>query len=210
LTQQSKTTVKDLKRTDAKEASIVEAAQRIFLARGYESASMDAIALEANVSKRTVYNRFVSKEDLFAATIEETCRRILPINVEDIEASLEPRAFVENMARVFVRGILSSEAIALRRIATFEAMRAPTIGAAYLEHGPQFMVGMYAPILARNAKRLGVEIGDPVDATWRLGALITEPLYTRVLLGAAPVDLDAAINRQIASGLDAFWKIYAQ
>ena len=196
-------------RADAKEASIVDAAQRIFLARGYEGASMDAIALEANVSKRTVYNRFASKEDLFAATIEETCRRILPVNVEDIEASLAPRDFVESMARVFVRGILSPEAIALRRIATFEVIRAPTIGAAYLEHGPEFMVGMYAPILARNAERLGVDIGDAVDATWRLGALITEPLYTRVLLGAAPQNLDRAIDRQIASGLEAFWKIYA-
>ena len=209
MSQDAKSASVEIKRADAKVASIVDAAQRIFLARGYEGASMDAIALEANVSKRTVYNRFSSKEDLFAATIEEVCRRILPVNVEDIEASLAPRDFVENMARVFVRGILSPEAIALRRIATFEAMRAPAIGAAYLEHGPEFMVGMYAPILERNAERLGIEIGDAVYATWRLGALITEPLYTRVLLGAAPKSLDKAIDAQIASGLDAFWKIYA-
>ncbi len=66
---------------DEKEAAIIEAARETFLARGFDAASMDAIALNAGVSKRTVYNRFRSKEELFAAAITETCRRILPLDI---------------------------------------------------------------------------------------------------------------------------------
>ena len=180
------------------------------MARGYDGASMDEIALAANVSKRTVYNRFRSKEELFAASIEETCRRILPVDMAAIEASRTTEQFVQEMARAFMQGILQPDALALRRIAAFEAGRNPALGRSYLEHGPAYMAATFAPVLARAAKREGIPIDDVETAIYRLGALISEPLYTEVLLGAAPDDMDAAIDAQIASGLKAFWRIYGR
>ncbi|RKP57604.1 TetR/AcrR family transcriptional regulator [Pararobbsia silviterrae] len=53
--------------TDKKRAAILDAAIAEFLASGYDATSMDRIAARANVSKRTVYNHFPSKEALFAA-----------------------------------------------------------------------------------------------------------------------------------------------
>lgn len=195
---------------DPKEAAIIKAARTTFLARGYDGASMDDIALAANVSKRTVYNRFRSKEELFAASIEETCRRILPVDMAAIEASRTTEQFVQEMARAFMQGILQPDALALRRIAAFEAGRNPALGRSYLEHGPAYMAATFAPVLARAAKREGIPIEDVETAIYQLGALISEPLYTEVLLGAAPDDMDAAIDAQIASGLKAFWRIYGR
>ncbi len=193
---------------DEKEAAIVEGARKTFLSKGFESASMDAIALQANVSKRTVYNRFRSKEELFAAAIMETCRRILPVNLSDIEANLPPIEFIRQMAHQVVKGILSPEALALRRIATFEATRKPELGRTYLEHGPRWMVKTFTPMLERLVARGVLKIDDPKTAIWQLGALITEPLYTEVVMGETPTDLDQAIDEQIESGLSAFLKIY--
>jgi len=193
---------------DPKEAAIIEAARVTFLAHGYDGASMDEIALTAGVSKRTVYNRFRSKEELFAAAIEETCRRILPVDMAAIEASRTTEQFVNEMAHVFIQGILQPDALALRRIAAFEAGRNPALGRSYLEHGPAYMAATFAPALARAAKREGLVIEDVETAIYQLGALISEPLYTEVLLGATPADLAAAIDDQIASGLKAFWRIY--
>ncbi|MFZ5616408.1 MAG: TetR/AcrR family transcriptional regulator [Pseudomonadota bacterium] len=193
---------------DAKEAAIIEAARATFLAHGYDAASMDQIALAASVSKRTVYNRFRSKEELFAAAIEETCRSILPVDIAAIEASLSTEEFVRAMARAFLEGILEPEALALRRIAAFEAGRNPSLGRSYLEHGPAYMAAAFAPILERTAKREGIRIDDVETAIYQLGALISEPLYTEVLLGAVPKDLSAAIDRQIEQGVKAFWRIY--
>jgi TetR/AcrR family transcriptional repressor of mexJK operon len=193
---------------DVKERAIVDAARATFLAHGYDAASMDQIALAAGVSKRTVYNRFRSKEELFAASIEETCRAILPLDIASIEASLPPDDFVRKMAHAVVEGLLAPEAIALRRIAAFEAGRDPSLGRSYLEHGPAFMAATFKPVLERIAKREGLAIDDVERAIYQLGALISEPLYTEVLLGAVPENLQRAIDEQIESGLDAFWRIY--
>ena len=193
---------------DKKTAAIVDAARQTFLARGFDAASMDQIALAAGVSKRTVYNRFRSKEELFGAAITETCAHLLPLNIADIEASLPPAAFISALGRVFLRGILAPDALSLRRIAAFEAERTPAIGKAYMENGPKCMVDEAAPILTRLAEKGVFKIDDVREAIWQLGALITEPLYTRVLMGDAPEDLDAAIDAQVARGVDAFMKIY--
>jgi len=193
---------------DLKEAAIIDAARKTFLARGFDAASMDAIALAAGVSKRTVYNRFRSKEELFAAAILETCKRILPVDVADIEAHLPPETFLREMCRRFVRGVLEPEAIALRRIASFEAARTPALGRSYMQHGPRWMAEICTPMLDRLAARGLLRPSPPPQAIWQLGALIAEPLYTEVLMGDAPDDLDAAIDAQIETGLEAFLRIY--
>jgi len=194
---------------DQKTDAIVKAARKTFLARGFDAASMDKIALEAAVSKRTVYNRFRSKEELFGAAIEDTCRKLLPVNVDEIESSLPPGELLMQLSLEFVKGILEPEALSLRRIAAFEADRTPAIGQSYLAHGPQWMVKQYAPILARLGAKGVLKIDDAKAAIWQLGALITEPLYSHALLGAAPEDLDAAITKQVTGGVAAFLKLYA-
>ena len=60
-----------LKLTDRKRQAIVEAAIAEFRSGGFESTSMDKIAATAGVSKRTVYNHFPSKDELFAQILHE-------------------------------------------------------------------------------------------------------------------------------------------
>ena len=52
--------------TDRKRDAIVVAAIAEFREHGFAGTSMDRIAAAAEVSKRTVYNHFPSKDDLFA------------------------------------------------------------------------------------------------------------------------------------------------
>ncbi len=53
-----------VRRGEAREA-IVEAAERLFFERGYGSVSMDELAEDAGVARRTLYNQFASKEEIF-------------------------------------------------------------------------------------------------------------------------------------------------
>lgn len=55
------------KEKQTREMEIIEAAERIFFMKGYDGASMDEIAREAQFTKRTVYQYFLNKEDLFFA-----------------------------------------------------------------------------------------------------------------------------------------------
>lgn len=60
-----------LRLTDRKREAIVQAAIAEFRANGFEVTSMDKIAAVAEVSKRTVYNHFPSKEELFAEILQQ-------------------------------------------------------------------------------------------------------------------------------------------
>ncbi len=52
-------------------ALVLDAARRIFLARGYHAATLDEIADEAGFSRGVVQSRFGNKADLFLALLEE-------------------------------------------------------------------------------------------------------------------------------------------
>jgi len=52
--------------TDRKREAIVQAAIAEFRANGFDATSVDKVAARAEVSKRTLYNHFASKDELFS------------------------------------------------------------------------------------------------------------------------------------------------
>ncbi len=62
--------------TDRKRQAIIQAAINEFRDNGFEITSMDKIAATAGVSKRTVYNHFPSKEELFAEILNQLWIRV--------------------------------------------------------------------------------------------------------------------------------------
>ena len=83
--------------TDRKRASIVKAAVEEFRNRGFYTASMNRIAELAEVSKRTLYRHFDSKEALFDAIIEELILRVDQIPYDDFD---EAKDLAEQLAEV--------------------------------------------------------------------------------------------------------------
>ena len=57
---------------------ILVAATELFLAEGYGSTSIEAVAKHAGVSKRTLYDRFDDKAVLFAAVVHRIIAQIRP------------------------------------------------------------------------------------------------------------------------------------
>lgn len=67
-----------------KEEIIVESARKLFNKYGYKRVSMDEIAKEAGVTKRTVYAYFSSKEDLLKYFINEEIQNMKKL-VDEID-----------------------------------------------------------------------------------------------------------------------------
>ena len=110
--------------TDRKRAAILEAAVAEFRQAGYEATSMDRIAASAGVSKRTVYNHFPSKEELFAQILQQLWERSLaspelayrpdrplrPQLLEQVQQKLQllhDEAFID-LARVAIAAVIPS------------------------------------------------------------------------------------------------------
>jgi AcrR family transcriptional regulator len=80
---------------------ILDAASGLFLDRGYEGTSMEAVAKAAGVTKPVVYACFAGKEELFEALLEREEARVL----QTIQASLPSDANVEDPEPLLVDGL---------------------------------------------------------------------------------------------------------
>lgn len=62
-----------------KRETIVSTAERLFLERDFDSTSMDDISRESGFTKRTIYQYFTSKEDLFYAVALKGTRQFISV-----------------------------------------------------------------------------------------------------------------------------------
>ena len=82
--------------------AIVEAAERLFLERGFGSVSMDELAEAAGVARRTLYNQFPGKEEIF----REMLLRVSGQLEDAFPPGVETRGDVEDVLRLAARMIL--------------------------------------------------------------------------------------------------------
>ena len=106
---------------------ILEVATELFLAEGYGSTSIEAVAARAGISKRTFYHRFDDKSALFAAVVHEIIEQIRPpAGVPLIEGATLPD-ILRRLAGLIVRAALLPQAIALHRLVMAESARFPEL-----------------------------------------------------------------------------------
>jgi TetR/AcrR family transcriptional regulator, mexJK operon transcriptional repressor len=195
--------------------AIARAALRLFLRDGYERTSVDAIAAEAGVSKRTIYNRYGDKENLFLSVLRDTYAAMMTTFREIAEAHLGPARAAEStdvqqdltaFAREVASRVTSSpERIALVRLVLAEAPFFPAL--IRQEAGPQTMSGIIAGSLARLADAGRLAISDPAEAAEHLIALTVNQINARTLFGVIPVS-QAEIDRLVTGGVAAFARAY--
>lgn len=87
-------------------ALLLEAARRVFLARGYHAASLEQIADEAGFSKGVVYSQFESKADMFMALLEQRIEERAAENARVVEGA----GGAEGIARLRDHGVRRNEA----------------------------------------------------------------------------------------------------
>ncbi len=81
-----------------KRAAVLGAARELFATEGFERTSMDAVALRAQVSKRTVYDYFGDKRTLLLAVIEDVAQSLLDAIRLAIQAHLSDDAGIDDPA----------------------------------------------------------------------------------------------------------------
>jgi len=89
------------RRSPSREA-IVAAAERLFLERGFGSVSMDELAETAGVARRTLYNQFASKEEIF----REMLGRVSGQLEGAFPPGIETQGDVEDVLRLVAHAIL--------------------------------------------------------------------------------------------------------
>lgn len=119
-----------------KRAQIVDIATRSFLEYGYAATSMSAVAEELGGSKATLWGHFGSKEDLFAAVVDQQVDNFS----RDIDEVLTSQRFsVPALRRALLRFLdclLHENSVRLFRLVLGEGERFPEIAEMAYSRGP--------------------------------------------------------------------------
>ena len=194
--------------TDRKREAIVQAAIEEFRLRGFQLTSMDKLAARAEVSKRTVYNHFPSKEALFAEILDRLwTRSTAPVN-EVYEAKSPLRAQLLRIMEAKMALLSQPSYLDLARVAIAETIHSPAltgdIVARFGEREEQLTVWIRA---AQADGRL--QAVDPVFAAHQLHALVKAfAFWPQVTLGQAPLSAQEQA-RVVTSAVDMFLSQYA-
>lgn len=128
---------------------ILQVATAAFLSRGYADTSIEAIAREAHVAKRTLYARWRNKAALFRGVLE---RLITGWQQEaEPEAAPDPEAALLALARRILAIALAPEALALHRLVVAEAGRFPELASVVRAASASRAYGRIIRLLERDA-----------------------------------------------------------
>lgn len=180
---------------------------------GYDRAGMDAIADEAKVSKRTIYNHFADKEQLFLAVavegaqeVTDAIRRLMDVHllkILDLEEDL--LAFSRDRTAV-VAGF--PDHFAFVRALEAEVTRIPRpVLDQWVAAGPQTAHERLAPYLAGIADRGLLDLDDPETAAFHLTMLTVHAVTQRTFYGAVPMPAED-VDRLLRDGVRAFLRAY--
>lgn len=116
-----------MKLTDQKRMQILDAAEELFHSAGVEHTSMDQLALEAKVSKRTVYNHFATKDVLFQAILQRMFDKLSQGNLVRFDASIPIAQQLRKIAQDEVDMLGSDAFLRVAKIAILQVMQRPEL-----------------------------------------------------------------------------------
>lgn len=119
--------------TEIKQESIICAALKIFAEKGLEQASMEAIAKQAEVSKRTLYKYYPTKESLFCVIIERLLSKITVMRQIRFEPEQPLDTQLLSIARKEADLLSNPDFQCLAKVVIMECLRSSDIGELMME-----------------------------------------------------------------------------
>jgi AcrR family transcriptional regulator len=174
-------------------ARILDAAQRVFLKRGYQSASLDEIAETAPASKPTIYAHFPGKEALFEAVVARVIE-----GLTDFEGfAPKGRSVQDRLASLGIEVVqrFIDETIGITRATIAEADRFPALSRQVHEHGRDRAAAAVSHVLNDATHTLSRGAKGPfgpkrsVSTAQIFMDLILLPMIMRALMGEGAKEL---------------------
>ncbi len=189
---------------------IFEAANRLFLSRGFSETTMEAIAQEAGVSKATLYAHYGSRDELFSAVIWATAGdRFASGALSGVTGADDLRKKVERLASAVLELLLHPDTVASNRMVSAEARRFPELGMLFYENGPNRLIGRLAALFDTAMSTGLLRRADSRDVAKHFIGLVRGDLQLRAMLGDETAMSDAERRHAVISGVDVFLAAYA-
>ena len=157
---------------------LLDGALDLFLDKGFEQATIEAIAASVGMTKRTVYARYADKASLFKAAVQRSIeRQIVPaatlqaLDAGDVEATLAA------VARLRVAHVMTPAGLKQQRIINTESYRFPEIFTMAYEQNTRPVVDFVAGLLRRETAAGRMSVAEPErTATVFLSMVVSGPV----------------------------------
>ena len=192
-----------------KRRQIIEGARAVFLAQGFDAASMNDIARAAGVSKGTLYVYFKHKEQLFEAIVEQECALQaegifdLDPNDHDVEGVLTRLGFA------YVRFLCQPEKASAIRTVIAIADRMPELGHKFYESGPAKGIKLLATYIAAQVEAGVLMVEDCEVAAAQLMEAYQAMLFKSMVYNFIREPSPQQIERVVPTAVKVFLAAYS-
>jgi TetR/AcrR family transcriptional regulator of autoinduction and epiphytic fitness len=193
--------------TDRKREAIIQAAIAEFRANGFEVTSMDKIAATAGVSKRTVYNHFPSKEELFAEILNQLWARISAEQAVTYNRDQPLREQLRLMLQAKVQLMADENFLTLARVAIAATIHSPERAQNMIERMGEREEALTVWIRAAQADGRLKPVDPEFAAHQVQGLLKTFGFWPQMSMGRAALDVEMQ-NSVAESALEMFLACY--
>ncbi len=194
-------------KTDARRRAITTTAWEAFRENGFERTTMSEISDRVGGSKATLYSYFKSKEELFAAAVQQAMAARSDEAFERVTGAGDLAERLTGFARSYLEARLTPDLISLERALMSEADRSD-LGEIVRA---QFIVPQWrrlAAVLEQEMVAGRLRRGAPYTATQHFRGLIEADIIERRMHGDRTVTSEQ-IEGAIKAGVEAFLRAYA-
>jgi len=190
---------------EARLNQLLDTALDHFLEKGFELATIEAIAADVGMTKRTVYARFPDKVALFRAALNLAAERyavtgeeIAACETDDLEQTLR------NLAYLRIDKVMTPNGVKLQRIIQTESYRFPEIFDYAFERGAQDTVRFLARLLKRETQAGRLAVAEPGRAAGVFMSMVVSAPVRFIVAGQAQSreEMDAGVTYAIRLFLD--------
>lgn len=188
---------------------VLAGARTVFLADGFEGASVDDIARAAGVSKATLYSYFPDKRLLFMEMARVECNRQAETALATIDMDAPAETVLKDVAIQMVNFITSGFGQRIFRICVGESDRFPELGREFYESGPMLVRARMLAFLDAATERGELQIDDFELAADQFPELCKADLFPRMVFNMQSTFSDAEKHRIIDGAVAIFMARYA-
>lgn len=156
-------TRREARKQDRRQA-ILDAARASFLENGYAGTSMSGLLATLGGSKATLWGYFRSKEELFAAMLDDATASYRRELAQCLQPSQDLAEGLTGFCRSFLHRLLSPDALALWRLVVAESGRFPEVGAIFYERAAGATQCALSVFLSEHMDRGELRRDDPSRA----------------------------------------------
>lgn len=188
-------------RGDVVRTQIVHTAYRLFVDHGFSDVSIEQIADAARISRRTVYNKFLNKSDVYRAAFEPVLAELELAAMFDVPGADDPHEILHHYATTMRDLVDRPELIEMLRVLVHEAKRQRWLAHAYVTRFRLPIRRRFRADMARliDSGRLPPrDVGLMADQFFAtvLGLLIL-PRLLRLDGGSPPAAADALLHHSV-------------